>query len=92
MSILHFRKTNYIPLNQKEREPNVPDGLFIQCPSCRAALYKEDVVSNKYRCYKCGAYFRVSAGNRLKMTIDRKSFQAWDEELPEEPSDAPHGA
>ena len=84
MSVLHFRKGNYISLSRGERRPNVPDGLFVKCPSCREALYKEDVAANHYSCYKCGAYFRVSAGNRLRMVVDRKSFRAWDEELAQE--------
>lgn len=61
-----------------QAEPHVPEGLWVKCSKCGEMLYKEDVVSHKYICYKCGNYFRVKAKNRIRMLSDRGSFQEWD--------------
>lgn len=80
-----FKKTNYISLTPRPQEPSVPEGLWMKCPKCNETLYKEDVVANKYVCYKCGGYFRVRARNRLLMIGDRKTFEEWDPKM-EEPN------
>jgi acetyl-CoA carboxylase carboxyl transferase alpha subunit/acetyl-CoA carboxylase carboxyl transferase beta subunit len=86
MSILKgmFKKTTYIPLGGKEEEkskaevPSVPEGLFIKCSHCGKTLYKEDVVNNVYVCPKCKGYFRIKANTRLKIVLDKASFEEWD--------------
>lgn len=80
-----FKKTTFIPLGRNEKEeekPEVPKGLWVKCPVCGETLFKEDVVENKYICYKCGGYFRIKARNRIKMLADSKSFVELDKEMP----------
>lgn len=81
--MLKFKKPNYIPVagQNMKAEPRVPEGLWIKCPKCNDMLYREDVVNNAYACYKCGAYFRVKTKNRLRMVVDRHSFEEWDKEF-----------
>lgn len=90
--MLKFKKPSYIKVaaedmkiekekNAKGTEPRVPEGLWIKCPKCGELLYKEDVVNNFYSCYKCDAYFRVRTKNRLRMVVDKHSFEEWDKEL-----------
>lgn len=90
--MLKFKKPNYIKVAaedmkiEKEKkengaEPRVPEGLWIKCPKCGEMLYREDVVNNFYSCYKCDAYFRVKTKNRLRMVVDKHSFEEWDKEL-----------
>lgn len=90
--MLKFKKPNYFKVAaedmkmEKEKkenvaEPRVPEGLWIKCPKCSEMLYREDVVNNFYSCYKCNAYFRVKTKNRLRMVVDKHSFEEWDKEL-----------
>ena len=90
--MLKFKKPSYIKVaaedmkvekekKAKDTEPRVPEGLWIKCPKCGDMLYKEDVVNNFYSCYKCDAYFRVRTKNRLRMVVDKHSFEEWDKEL-----------
>ena len=86
MAILKFRKSNYISLKgsrAQETAVNVPDDLFMKCPACGETLYRPDVVEHAYCCGKCGKYFRLGARNRLRMVLDKGSFQAWDEGIRE---------
>ena len=90
--MLKFKKPSYIKVaaedmkvekekKTKDTEPRVPEGLWIKCPKCGDMLYREDVVNNFYSCYKCDAYFRVRTKNRLRMVVDKHSFEEWDKEL-----------
>lgn len=90
--MLKFKKPSYIKVaaedmkveqekKAKDTEPRVPEGLWIKCPKCGDMLYKEDVINNFYSCYKCDAYFRVRTKNRLRMVVDKHSFEEWDKEL-----------
>lgn len=77
--MLKFKKTNYIAVQGKD--PQVPEGLWIKCEACGEMLYKEDVKSNRYVCYKCGRYFRLTTKKRLLMVADKGSYEKWEEGL-----------
>ena len=55
----------------------------IECPFCGCELDKDKVIKRKYVCYECGYYFRVRTNNRIKMVVDRGSFEQWFEDLVE---------
>ncbi len=60
-------------------EPDVLKKLWAKCGSCQAVIYREDVKNQQYICPKCGAYFRLSAKRRIRLTMDPDSFHVWDE-------------
>lgn len=74
--MLKFKKTNYIQVPGRQ-QPTVPEGLWIKCDACGELLYKDDVRQNRYVCYKCGKYFRISTRKRLKMVAD--TYEKWEE-------------
>ena len=80
--MLKFKKTNYISV--PGGEPQVPKGLWLKCDCCKELLYKEDVAKNRYVCYKCGKYFRLTTKKRLRLVADPGSFVHWDEGIPQE--------
>ncbi|MGL4383635.1 MAG: acetyl-CoA carboxylase, carboxyltransferase subunit beta [Bacilli bacterium] len=63
------RVKNKIKLNNKNVE--VPDGLYIQCPICKATLNSEEVSINLHVCPSCNHHFRMSSSARIKITFDR---------------------
>lgn len=79
---LFERKNKYIRINPqrsmkktKEREtPEVPDELFAKCPACKHMIYQKDLGLEKI-CPKCFYNFRISAKERLAITVDVDSFQ-----------------
>lgn len=75
--MLKFKKTSSALLTGKE--PKVPEGLWIKCDACGELLYKEDVKQNHYVCYKCGKYFRITTKKRLRMVVDKGSYEKWEE-------------
>ena len=49
---------------------NVPEGLWVKCPSCGRAIYHKELVEHDKVCEKCGHHFRMSATERLKLLFD----------------------
>ena len=74
--MMNFKKLGNIV--GKQKEPQMPEGLWLKCDECGQMLYREDVVEHAYRCYKCGKNFRISPKIRLKMVMDKGSFTEWD--------------
>lgn len=73
-----FDKLMEILVRRRAEEENLQDeAKMVLCKSCGKMINKKHTIRHKYVCYECGAYFRVNASNRLKMVLDRKSFEEW---------------
>ena len=48
----------------------VPEGLWIKCPSCDTVLYKTDLEQNLNVCPKCNHHHRIGARARLNGLLD----------------------
>ncbi|ASZ07881.1 acetyl-CoA carboxylase, carboxyltransferase subunit beta [Enterococcus thailandicus] len=80
-----FKKKKYIRINpnrgaQPTNPPTVPDNMWAKCPNCKHIIYTKDIGEERV-CPNCGYTFRISAWQRLALTIDEKSFEEWDTEL-----------
>ena len=64
---------NRSTVNQTQIKPEVPDELFSQCPGCKYTIYQKDLGSERI-CPHCGYTFRISAQERLALTIDMGTF------------------
>ena len=64
---------NRSTVNQPQIKPEVPDELFSQCPGCKYTIYQKDLGSERI-CPHCGYAFRISAQERLALTIDMGTF------------------
>ena len=49
---------------------SVPEGIWVKCPSCDAALYAVDLSNNAQVCPKCGHHHRIGARERLDRLLD----------------------
>ena len=78
---LFSKKDKYIRINpnrsawkEPQPKPEVPDELFSQCPGCKHTIYQKDLGSERV-CPNCGYAFRISAKERLALTVDPASFE-----------------
>ena len=78
---LFSKKDKYIRINPNrsawkvpQPKPEVPDELFSQCPGCKHTIYQKDLGSERV-CPNCGYTFRISAKERLAITVDEGSFE-----------------
>lgn len=79
---LFLKKDKYIRINPNrsriesapQAKPEVPDELFSKCPACKVILYKNDLGLEK-TCQHCSYNFRITAQERLALTVDDASFE-----------------
>lgn len=48
----------------------IPEGLWLKCPSCSTVLYKTDLEQNQFVCPNCSHHNRVAARIRLGLFLD----------------------
>ena len=61
----------------------VPEGLWIKCPSCETVLYKADLEQNQNVCPKCSHHHRIGARARLNTFLDAEGrYELGQEVLP----------
>ena len=85
-----FRKPKYVTLTSKSEakisadktihdsvtaRKELPDGLWSKCPGCGELLFNKDLENNAKVCLACGYHFRLSAKERLALTVDPESFE-----------------
>ena len=69
--------------NNGERRSNMPEGLWIKCPSCDTVLYKTDLEQNQNVCPQCGHHHRMGARERLNAFLDAEGrYELGQEVLP----------
>jgi acetyl-CoA carboxylase carboxyl transferase subunit beta len=91
-----FKKNRYITVNpnsidngvnkeknpiSQEKKPNIPNGMWFKCNNCGEVLYKKDIEKNLMVCDNCKTHFRMSARERIKVTIDEGTFLEIDNEM-----------
>ena len=61
----------------------VPEGLWVKCPSCETVLYKTDLEQNQNVCPTCGHHHRIGARSRLNAFLDPEGrYEIGQEVLP----------
>jgi acetyl-CoA carboxylase carboxyl transferase subunit beta len=55
----------------------VPEGLWIRCPQCKAAIFRKEAESRHNVCPECGYHFYVPARARIEQLLDEDSFEEW---------------
>lgn len=74
-----FKKRTLADLGEKKKD--MPEGLWIKCPSCGESLFQEALLKNLRVCTQCDYHFTISAPERLASLVDDASFQEMDTQL-----------
>ncbi|MBF6629579.1 MAG: acetyl-CoA carboxylase carboxyltransferase subunit beta [Comamonas sp.] len=70
----------------KDRIQQIPEGLWVKCPSCETVLYKTDLEGNQNVCPTCGHHHRIGARARLNHFLDGEGrYEIGQEVLPIDP-------
>ncbi len=56
------------------RKRDLPDGLWLKCPGCGQMVFKKQVEERLQVCPECNYHFRISAPERIRITVDDGSF------------------
>ena len=59
----------------------IPAGLWTKCEACSQLIYNKALEENLRVCAKCDFHFPLTAPERVALTIDDGTFEAWDADL-----------
>lgn len=82
--LFHKKKYAVIPsqrLNAERPKREIPEGLMNKCPKCGQIQFSKELEKNLKVCSTCGHHFRLSAAERIAMTLDEGSFVEYDADL-----------
>jgi len=74
-----FRRTRKGIIGDQKK--NIPDGIWIKCPSCSEILTVMSLEKHFWVCLKCEYHFRISPTLYIKLLLDDDSFEEYDAEL-----------
>lgn len=72
-------KKKYSTITVKKKD--VPDGLWIKCPSCGEIVYKDEVKDNLEVCMKCEHHFFLGRQDRIDLLSDKGTFKEWAKDI-----------
>ena len=55
----------------------VPEGLWIQCPQCKATIFRKEAEGRCNVCPECDYHFTIPARERIRQLLDVDSFEEW---------------
>lgn len=65
-------------VSPSRRNVDVPEGLWLKCPSCGEMIYRKKMEEQLHTCPDCHHHFRVNAQQRIDMLVDPGSFEEMD--------------
>lgn len=65
----------------QETQQQIPEDMWLKCPTCDELIYTRELERNLKVCPKCGHHFRLGARERIESLADEGSFEEWDLEL-----------
>jgi acetyl-CoA carboxylase carboxyl transferase subunit beta len=68
------KKANWNGFSLKPRK-DMPEGLWLSCPSCKNMLYKKTIDENLGVCTECEHHFRLDGATRVGQLVDEGSFE-----------------
>ncbi|MBI1337597.1 MAG: acetyl-CoA carboxylase carboxyltransferase subunit beta [Phycisphaera sp.] len=68
-------------LTEAGKRSEVPEGLWMRCPSCEAMVYRKNIEQNLNVCTECDHHFRIGADERVEQLCDPGSFEPMWEDL-----------
>jgi acetyl-CoA carboxylase carboxyl transferase subunit beta len=65
--------------NNDRRKRGVPEGLWTQCPRCKATIFRKEAADRLNVCPEpsCGYHFYLPARDRIAQLLDEDSFEEW---------------
>lgn len=68
-------------VRDKKNKVSIPRDLLFQCPRCGSSMFMDDFVGASKVCTSCGYHARLTAQERLDLTIDKGTFEEYDADM-----------
>ena len=59
----------------------IPDDLLFKCPRCQNVVFEDEIKAMNMVCPSCGYHGRLTAGERIAVTLDKGSFCEFDSKM-----------
>ncbi len=60
---------------------DIPDGVWVKCPSCNEVLYRKEMEKNRDVCMKCSYHFRINSAKYLDLLCDEGSADEFNSQM-----------
>lgn len=74
-----FRKPKYVTVQTNTVKKDIPEGLWSKCPKCGEIIYTKEIEKYMKVCQKCDYHFRLTASERIAITLDDGSFTEYED-------------
>jgi acetyl-CoA carboxylase carboxyl transferase subunit beta len=65
----------------KSRKRDIPEGLWVKCPTCQVMVFDKELDENLKVCGKCEHHFRIGARERIHSLVETCSFEEMDADM-----------
>ncbi|HTG71484.1 MAG TPA: acetyl-CoA carboxylase, carboxyltransferase subunit beta [Candidatus Udaeobacter sp.] len=76
-----FTKKKYATIPSEPRKREVPEGLMNKCSKCGTIQYSKELEKNLKVCSSCGHHNRLSAWERIALTLDEGYLLEYDADM-----------
>lgn len=81
-----FRKPQYAQMRGRtnenvDKKPEIPEGLWIKCPICKATVYSQDIKLSGGICTLCDHHFPIAPKTRLQQIVDKGTWHELDRNM-----------
>lgn len=80
-NVVKFRIGGEKKAENKKSTVNIPSNLLFKCPRCQNVMFMDEFEKNLKVCKDCNYHARITARERLRLTVDKGSFVEFDESL-----------
>ncbi len=80
-SVVKTRFNGDKPEDSKPKKTDIPKGLLFKCPRCSNVTFIDEFQSNGKVCPNCNYHSRLTARERLDITIDKDSLEEFDADM-----------
>lgn len=77
-SVVKTRFNGEQTAEEKKKKNDIPKGLLFKCPRCSNVTFSEEFQENGKVCPNCNYHSRLTARERLDITIDKGSLEEFD--------------
>ncbi|MGG1514524.1 acetyl-CoA carboxylase, carboxyltransferase subunit beta [Paenibacillus oryzisoli] len=76
-----FQKRKYATIPSERTKREIPEGLMNKCPKCGTIQTSKELEKNLKVCTACGYHYRLSASERIQITLDEGEFVEFDADM-----------
>src|SRR6266481_6105576 len=68
-------------VKSKSKKREMPEGLWVKCPTCETMLFDKELDENLKVCSKCSHHFPIGSRERIHSLVETCTFEEMDAEM-----------